>query len=418
VVAAATAALLPQSAGVILPPPRTPAVRISMLRRRERNVDFELTDEQRMIRDTVREVAQSEFAPRAAEIDEEARFPAENFERLAELGLMGLPIPEEYGGAGADTVSYALAVEEVSAACGSTGLIYAAHVSLGCTPIYLFGSEEQKRKFLPRLTAGEAFGAFGLTEPHAGSDPAATRTTAEKRDGSWVLNGQKMWITSGGIAETIIATANTIVDGENVGLSCFVVEHDTPGFVVGKNEPKMGLKGSVTSQLFFEDCEIPAENLMGEAGRGLPQMLATLDGGRISIGAMALGLGRAALEHAITYSKDRHAFGQPIAEKQAIQWMIADGTMLLEAARLLILQAAWLKDQGKRRFTREAAIAKLFASEAAEKVCFDAIQIHGGMGYSREFPVERIYRDNRLTTIGEGTSEIQRLVIARLALGI
>jgi alkylation response protein AidB-like acyl-CoA dehydrogenase len=226
-----------------------------------------------------------------------------------------------------------------------------------------------------------------------------------------------MWITSGGIADVVISTAKTIIDGEDKGLSCFLVDKDTPGFIVGKDEPKMGLKGSVTSQLYFENCEIPGDNILGEPGRGLQQMLATLDGGRISIGAMALGLGRAALEHSVEYAKDREAFGGPIAGHQAIQWKIADAATQLEAGRLLVMQAAWLKDEGNRRFTREAAMAKLFASEAAEKSCWEAIQIHGGMGYSREFPVERIYRDNRLTTIGEGTSEIQRLVIARQVLG-
>jgi alkylation response protein AidB-like acyl-CoA dehydrogenase len=375
-------------------------------------VDFELTDEQRMIRDTVREVAQAEFAPRAREIDEQGRFPYENFARLSELGLMGLPIPEAYGGAGADTVSYALAVEEIAAACGSSALIYAAHVSLGSSPIYYFGSEEQKQKYLPRLTSGACFGAFGLTEPHAGTDAGATRTTATWRDGAWVLNGQKMWITNGGIAETIIATARTLIDGEDKGISCFVVETKTPGFIVGKNEPKMGLKGSVTSQLFFEDCVVPAENVLGQVGTGLKQMLITLDGGRISIGAMALGLGRAALEAAIAYGNDRVAFGKPIAAFQAIQWKLADAATQLDAARLLLYRAATLKD-AKKRFSTEAAMAKLVASEAAEKACFEAIQIHGGMGYSREFPVERYYRDNRLTEIGEGTSEILRFVIAR-----
>jgi len=375
-------------------------------------VDFELTDEQRMIRDAVRELAQAEFAPRAREIDEEGRFPAENFEKLNELGMMGLPIPEQYGGAGADTVSYALAVEELAAACGSTSLIFAAHTSLGCAPIYLFGSEEQKQKYLPRLTSGGAFGAFGLTEPHAGTDAGATRTTATWRDGSWVLDGQKMWITNGGVAETLVATARTMVDGEDKGISCFIVEKDTPGFGIGKNEPKMGLKGSVTSQLFFEDCVIPEDAILGQVGDGLKQMLITLDGGRISIAAMALGLGRAALEAGTAYSGEREAFGKPIQAFQAIQWKLADSATELDAARLLIYRAAYLKDAGKP-FTVEAAMAKLFASEAAERACFEAVQIYGGMGYSREFPVERYYRDNRLTEIGEGTSEILRYVIAR-----
>jgi len=378
-------------------------------------VDFELTESQRMIRDAVRELAQAELAPRAHEIDETARFPEENVRALGEMGLLGLPIPEAYGGAGGDTMSYALAVEEIAAACGSTALIYAAHVSLGTTPFYLFGSEEQKRKYRPPLCGGEYLGAFGLTEPHTGSDAGATKTTAVKHRDTWVLNGQKMWITSGGVAGVLVATARTIVDGEDRGVSCFVVERGTPGFVVGKNEPKMGLKGSVTSQLFFEDCEIPEENVLGTPGRGLAQMLEILDGGRISIGAMALGLGRAAFEHAVAYSKERVAFGKPINAFQAIQWKLADCATELDAARLLLMRASQLKDD-KQPFGKEAAMAKLVCSEAAEKACFEAIQIHGGMGYSREVPVERFYRDNRLTEIGEGTSEIMRLVIARSVL--
>ncbi len=374
-------------------------------------MNFELNDEQRQIRDTIREVAQAEFAPRAHEIDETSRFPQENVDRLVELGFMGLPIPEAYGGAGADTVCYAITVEELAAACGSTALIYAAHVSLGASPFYLFGTEAQKQKYLPRLCNG-GLGAFGLTEPHTGSDASNTRTVAEKRDGGWVLNGQKMWITNGALADTVICTARTVVDGADRGVSCFVVERGMPGFTPGKNEPKMGLKGSVTSQLFLEDCPIPDENLLGEVGKGMRQMLTILDGGRISIGAMALGLGRAALEAAARYSHERQAFGQPIAGFQAVQWKLADCATQLEAARLLLYEAAALKDAG-RRFTREAAMAKLFASEAAEKACFESIQIHGGMGYSRELPVERYYRDNRLTEIGEGTSEILRHVIAR-----
>ena len=375
-------------------------------------MDFDLTDEQRLIRDTVREFAQNEVAPRAHEVDETGRFPAENFKTMADMGLMGLPYPEKYGGAGGDTVSYALAVEEISRACGSTGLTYAAHVSLGCAPFYLFGTEAQKQKYLTHLASGKGFGAFGLTEPQGGSDAGSTKTVAVKDGNQWVLNGSKMWITSGAIADVIIATARTIVDGQDQGITCFIVEKGTPGFTPGKNEPKMGLKGSITSQLFFEDCRIPAENVLGEIGRGFRQMLIILDGGRISIGAMALGLGVAALDAALGYSQERHAFGRPIADYQAVQWKLADSAMLLDASRLMIYQAAWLKDQ-KRPFSKEAAMAKLFASEAAEKACFEAIQIFGGYGYSREYPVERYYRDNRLTEIGEGTSEIMRLVIAR-----
>ena len=375
-------------------------------------MDFDLTDEQRLIRDTVREFAQNEVAPRAHEVDETGRFPEENFKTMAELGLMGLPYPEKYGGAGGDTVSYALAVEEISRACGSTGLTYAAHVSLACAPFYLFGTEAQKQKYLTHLASGKGFGAFGLTKPQGGSDAGSTKTVAVKDGNEWVLNGSKMWITSGAIADVVIATARTFVDGQDQGITCFIVEKGTPGFTPGKNEPKMGLRGSITSQLFFEDCRIPAENVLGEIGRGFRQMLIILDGGRISIGAMALGLGVAALEAALGYSQERHAFGRPIADYQAVQWKLADSATLLDAARLLIYQAAWLKDQ-KQPFSKEAAMAKLFASEAAEKACFEAIQVYGGYGYSREYPVERYYRDNRLTEIGEGTSEIMRLVIAR-----
>lgn len=378
-------------------------------------MDFALSEEQRMIRDTVREFAQAEVAPRARDVDETGRFPRENFERMAALGLMGLPIPEKYGGAGADTLSYALAVEEISAACGSTGLTYAAHVSLVCSPLYYFGTEAQKQEYLVPLAQGEHFGAFGLTEPQSGSDAAGLRTTAVREGDNWVINGQKMWITSGAIADTLIVAAVTDPERGAHGVSNVIVEKGTPGFTAGKNEPKMGLKGSITSQLFFENCRVPAENILGDPAEGFVQFMKTLDGGRISIGAMALGLGRAALEAAIAYAKERHAFGQSIANFQAIQWMIADSSTELEAARLLLYQAAALKDAGKR-YTKEAAMAKLFASEAAERACFRAIQIHGGYGYSREYPVERYYRDNRLTEIGEGTSEIQRLVIARQVL--
>jgi alkylation response protein AidB-like acyl-CoA dehydrogenase len=375
-------------------------------------VDFELTEEQRLIRDTVRDFAQNEIAPIAHHTDETGEFPWPTFKKLAELGLMGLPFPEEYGGAGGDTVSYALAVEELAAACGSTALTYAAHVSLGCWPIYAFGTEAQKSRVLLPLARGEGLGAFGLTEPQAGSDAAELRTTATRDGDVWVLNGQKMWITSGSIADVVIVAAVTDPSRGAHGISNFLVEKGTPGFIPGKDEPKMGLKGSVTSQLFFDDCRVPAENLLGQPNEGFAQFMKTLDGGRISIGAMALGLGRAALEAATAYAKERKAFGHAIAEFQAIQWKLAGMATELEAARLLLCQAAVLKDRGKA-YGKQAAMAKLFASEAAERACFEAIQIFGGYGYSREYPVERYYRDNRLTQIGEGTSEIQRLVIAR-----
>lgn len=380
-------------------------------------MDFELTPEQKLIRDLVRDVAQAEFAPRAHEIDETGRFPQENFAKLAELNLMGLPWPEEYGGAGADSVSLALAVEEIAKADGSTALSYAAHVSLASAPIFNFGSQEQKRKYLIPLASGKWLGSFALTEAHSGSDAAALRTTARRQGEEWVINGRKAWTTNGSVAQVVVLAARTSDDKGEEGISNFIVETNSPGFIAGKEEPKMGLHGSVTSELIFDECRIPQENLLGQEGQGFKQFLKILDGGRIGIGAMALGLGHAALEAAKAYAKERTAFGRPIAQFQAIQTMVANAATELAAARLLVYHAAWLKDQG-RPFTKEAAMAKLFASEAAERACRDAIQIFGGYGYSREFPVERYYRDNRLTTIGEGTSEIQRLVIAREVLGL
>ncbi len=375
-------------------------------------MDFQLTEEQKMIREMVRDFAQKEIAPIAAQIDEKERFPEEVFKRMGELGLLGLPWPSEYGGAGADFVSFALAVEEISYASGSIGLPYEAHVSLASAPIYLFGTEGQKERYLVPLAKGEYIGAFGLTEPEAGSDAGATKTTAILDGDHWVINGTKRFITSGSIADVVVITAKTDPEKGTRGISNFIIEKGTPGFTPGKEEIKMGLKGSVTSELIFEDCRVPKENLLGKRCEGFKQFLKTLDGGRISIAAMALGIGRAALEASTAYAKERVQFGRPIAQFQAIQWMIADAATELEAARLLVYQAAYLEDQGKR-FTKEAAIAKLFATEAAERICRDAVQIHGGYGYSREYPVERYYRDTRFTTIGEGTSEIQRLVIAR-----
>ncbi len=379
-------------------------------------MNFELNEEQRLVRDMVRDLAQQELAPRAAQVDKTEEFPAENIRKMAELGLLGLPYPEKYGGGGGDYLSYAIAVEEVARACGSTALIYAAHVSLGCGPIYYFGTEEQKQKWLPHLCSGKGLGAFGLTEPEAGSDAGSTRTIAVRDGDSYVLNGSKMWITSGAIADVVIATAKTDPAAGTRGISCFLVEKGTPGFIPGKNEPKMGLKGSVTSALSFEECRVPASSLLGKEGDGFRQMLITLDGGRISIGAMALGLAQAALDQATRYAKERKQFGQPIASFQALQWMIADMATEIDAARLLIYRAAAMKDAGQP-FSKEAAMAKLYASETAERAAFKAVQIHGGYGYSREYPVERIYRDQRLCSIGEGTSEIQRLVIARQVLG-
>ncbi|MCB0077262.1 MAG: acyl-CoA dehydrogenase family protein [Anaerolineales bacterium] len=378
-------------------------------------MNFELSDENRLIRETIRDIAQNVIAPNAKHVDETGEFPYENFKALADAGFMGLVYPEEYGGAGADTVAYVIATEAISAACGSTGLTYAAHISLACAPLYYYGTEAQKQSYLTRLTSGESFAGFGLTEPQTGSDAAGLRTRAVRDGEDWIINGQKMWITSGGIGDWVIVAAVSDPDKGSKGITNLIVERGDAGYVIGKNEPKMGLKGSVTSSLFFEEVRVPDSRRVGDVGQGFIQFMKTLDGGRISIGAMALGLGQAALDHSIAYAKERVAFGQEIANFQAIQNKLADMAMELEAARLMLYQAAALKDAGKP-FGKQAAMAKLFASEAAERATFQAIQIHGGMGYSREYPVERLYRDNRLTEIGEGTSEIMRLVIARQVL--
>lgn len=376
-------------------------------------MDFHLTEEQRAIQEMVHDFAEKEIVPRANDIDKRDEFPADLFRKMGEHGLMGLPFPELYGGAGADTVSQALAVEEISRASGSVGLTYAAHLSLGCAPIYLFGTEEQKKKWLVPLAKGEGLGALALTESKGGSDLAGSvATTAALKRGEWVINGSKMYVTSGAVARSINALCITDKSKGHRGLSMLLIPPDAPGVVIGKVEEKMGLHGSLTTQVFFEDCRVPQENLLGPEGAGFKQAMMTLDGGRIGIGAMALGLGRAALEASIRYAQERTAFGHPIADFQAIQWMIADSTMELEAARLLVAKAACLKDQ-KKGFSTEAAMAKLYASEAADRACWKAIQVHGGAGYLRDFPVERFYRDNRLTLIGEGTNEILRMVIAR-----
>jgi butyryl-CoA dehydrogenase len=377
-------------------------------------MDFALNDEQQMIRKMVREFAEKELAPRAVEVDAQGQFPWEAIHKMGELGLLGLNVPEIYGGAGADMVSYAIAIEEIARACGSTALTVAAH-ALCTTPLNLFGSEEQKRKYLVPLAQGK-LGAFGLTEPGAGSDAAAAKTTAVRDGDWWVLNGSKIFITNGGIADVLIIVAVTDKSKGTRGISAFIVEKGTPGFTPGRDEDKMGLRGSLTSQLFFENCRVPAANLLGSEGDGFKYALATLDSGRIGIGAMSVGLAQAALEASLRYAKERVQFGQPIASFQAIQWMLADMGTQIEAARLLVHRAAALKDKGQR-FTKEAAMAKLFASEMAERACHKAIQIHGGYGYVREYAVERFYRDVRLCEIGEGTSEVQRLVIARQLLG-
>jgi alkylation response protein AidB-like acyl-CoA dehydrogenase len=377
---------------------------------------FEFTEEQQIIRRTVREFAEKEIAPRARHTDETGEFPVETFRKMGELGLMGLPFPEEYGGAGADSISTAIAIEEVARACGSTALSYSAHLGLGCAPLAMFGAPEQKRRFLTPAAQGKYMAAFGLTEPHAGSDAGATRTTAILEGNEWVINGSKMWITNAPVAGHIIATAVTDKEKGKKGISALIIPRGTPGMVFGKPEAKMGLRGSVTTAISFENVRVPKENLLGERGRGFIQFLQVLDGGRIGIGAMAVGLAQVAFEAATTYAREREAFGKPIGAFQSISNLIADMEVGIAGARLLVYQAAWLKDQG-RNYTQEAAIAKLYASEVAERVCRDAIQVFGGYGYSQEFPVERLYRDVRLLTIGEGTSEILRQVIGHHILG-
>lgn len=378
-------------------------------------MDLELSEEQKLFQKSMRDFAEKEIGPLARETDAQGRFPWATIRKMASMGMLGLPVPEEYGGAGADYVSYAIAVEEVSRVCGSTGITMAAHTSLASMPFVYFGTEEQKRRYLVPLARGEKLGAFGLTEPGAGSDAASIQTTAVLKGDEWVINGQKTFITSGSIADVVVIAARTDPSAGSRGISNLIVEKGAPGFRAGRDEEKMGLRGSVTSQLFFEDCRVPKENILGKPGEGFKQFLTVLDGGRISIGAMALGLAQAALESAVAYSKQRVQFGQPIASFEAIQWMLADMATEIEAARLLVYRAAWLKDRGVR-FTREAAMAKLYASEAAERAAFKALQIHGGYGYTKDYDVERIYRDQRLCTIGEGTSEILRLVISRQVL--
>jgi len=370
-----------------------------------------------MFRDMVHDFADKELVPRARHTVEAAEFNAEAVKKMGPLGLLGLHVPEEYGGAGVDPISAALAIEEIGWGCGSTGLAVAAHNGLGCAPIALFGSEELKRKWLPILATGRGrLGALALTEPGAGSDLAGgVRVFAERRGTEWVINGEKMWCTNASIAETIITLCRTDKRGGSQSLSMIIVPTDTPGLSIGPAEKKMGVKGSPTHAVRYDDVRVPVENLVGPEGRGLHQALQTLDGGRISIGALSVGLAQASFEEACKYAHERQTFGAPIAAHQAIKWMIADAATQIDAARLMVYRAAWLKAAG-RSFTKEAAMAKLLASETAEKVCFNAIQIHGGYGYSAEFPVERIYRDQRLMTIGEGTSEILRLVISRQVL--
>lgn len=376
-------------------------------------MDFDLTQEQRLYQRAVRDFCEGEIKPYAAQVDATGELRWEAIRQMPALGLTGLQVPEEYGGAGLDTVMASIAVEELARACGSTALSVSAHNGLCCGPLVNWGTPAQKARYLPRLTSGEALGSLALTEPGAGSDLAGGVQTSAVREGdSWVITGSKAWITNPRYAPVIITLVRTDKQAGTRGFSMLLVEPGTPGLTIHPPEKKMGLNGSPTQMLSYDGVRVPLDALLGEAGRGFHQTMQTLDAGRISIGALSVGLAQAAFEEAVKYAQARRAFGKPIAEHQAIQWMIADAALEIEAARLLVYRAAWLKDQG-RDFSKAAAMAKLMASEVAEKVCRSAIQIHGSYGYSREFPVERIYRDQRLMTIGEGTSEIQRLVIAR-----
>jgi alkylation response protein AidB-like acyl-CoA dehydrogenase len=377
-------------------------------------MNFDLTEEQKLWQKTVHDFVAKEVQPKAHEVDVTYEFNWTATRKMGPLGLLGLNIPEEYGGAGVDAVSAAVAIEELGWGCGSTALAIAAHNGLGTTPIVLFGSEELKSKWLPLVAGGKnKLGSLALTEPGAGSDLQGGVITKAVKDGNeWVINGAKMWCTNASIAEYIITLVRTYPAGGSRSLSMILVPTNTPGLTIGPAEKKMGLHGSPTHAVTYEDVRVPLGNLIGEEGKGLHQTLTTLDGGRIGIGAISVGLAQAALEHAVDYARERKAFGKPIAELQAIQWMLADAATEIEAARTLLYKAAWLKEQG-RPYNKEAAMSKMFATEMAERVSRNAIQIHGGYGYSSEYPVERIYRDARLMTIGEGTSEIQRLVIAR-----
>jgi short/branched chain acyl-CoA dehydrogenase len=373
-------------------------------------VDLDLAPEHELIRSTVREFAEQRVAPVAEELDREKRFPYDLVAELAELGLMGMTIPEEYGGAGTDAVSYAIAVEELTRVDSSVAITVAAHHSLGTLPIYYYGDEEQRQRWIPELASGQKLAAFGLTEPDAGSDAGATRTTAELRDGSWVVNGSKIFITNAGtdISACVTITART---GEDE-VSNIVVPNGTPGYEISPPMEKLGWHASDTRELSFDDVEVPEDHLLGPRGEGFRQFLEILDGGRISVAAMGVGLAQGAYDLAYAYAKDRHAFGQPIARFQAVQFKLADMAVEIEAGRLLTYKAAWLKDQD-RPFAKEAAMAKLYTGELSRRVVNEALQIHGGYGYMQEFAISRLYRDQKILEIGEGTNEVQRMVIAR-----
>ncbi len=374
-------------------------------------MDLGLTEEQLLLQRTVREFAESEVKPLAKELDETGHFPRNIFHKAAELGLTGVAVPEQYGGAGMDHISYAIVIEEISRACASTGVILSVQNSLYCDPVSRFGTEEQKQKFLVPFARGEKIGCYALTEPQAGSNAAALRTKAVLKGDKYVVNGTKAWITNGGAADAAIVYTNTHPEKGEKGITALIVEKGTPGFAIGKEEKKLGINATACCELSFTDCEVPVANRIGAEGEGYKVALSTLDGGRIGIAAQATGIAQGAFDAALSYAQQRQAFGHPIADFQAIQFMLADMATEIDAARLLVRKAAWKEDTGAR-FSMEASIAKLFASEMATRVTHKAIQIHGGNGYSREYPVERNYRDARITEIYEGTSEIQRLVIA------
>ena len=374
-------------------------------------MNFELSEEQLLIRGMVKEFAASEVAPIAAEIDRDHRFPEESIPKLAKLNLLGVPYPEEFGGAGADNVSYVLVIEELARVCASTAAIVSGHTSLGTWPIFEFGTSAQKEKYVTNLASGSMLGAFAITEPGAGTDAAAGKATAVVDGDEYVLNGSKIFITNGGYADVYIVTAMTDLAAGTRGISAFIVEKGAPGFSVGEKEHKMGIKASSTTPLYFSDCRIPKDALLGKEGKGFNIAMATLDGGRIGIAAQALGIAQGALDASIAYAKERVQFGKPLAALQAIQWMIADMATDIDAARLLVYRAAWKKDQGLPYGTA-ASMAKLFASETSTRVADRAIQIHGGYGYTESYPVERAYRDAKITELYEGTSEVQRMVIA------
>jgi butyryl-CoA dehydrogenase len=374
-------------------------------------LNLDLNEEQKLLQRTVREFAETEVKPLAREIDETCEFPHETFRKAAELGLTAVAIPESEGGAGFDHISYSIVIEEISRVCASTGVILSVQNSLYCDPIHRFGTDEQKKKFLVPFARGEKIGCYALTEPQAGSNAAALATKAVLKDDRYIVNGTKAWITNGGVAEAAIVYVNTDPAKGEKGITALVVERGTPGFHVGKEEKKLGIHATACTELSFTDCEVPAANRIGNEGDGYKVALSTLDGGRIGIAAQATGIAQGAFEQALAYAQQRQAFGHPISDFQAIQFMLADMATEIDAARLLVRKAAWKQDTGGR-FSMEASVAKLFASELSTRVTHKAMQIHGGYGYSHEYPVERMYRDARITEIYEGTSEIQRLVIA------